>query len=82
MSHWNHRIVEHNDFEHYEAVHEVYYNDDGSIAGWTESPVSILKYEGESWADIVGWIQDAFSKPVLVEKIDDKGNLVLVEKEG
>ena len=79
---WNHRIIEHNDVEFYEAIHEVYYNEDGSIQGWTENPVSIMKYEEDSWEKIVEWIQSAFAKPVLVEKVDVEGNLVLVEREG
>lgn len=79
---WNHRIIEHNEVEFYEAIHEVYYNEDGSIQGWTENPVSIMKYEEDSWEKIVEWIKVALSKPVLIVRYDiNKGYRVLEEKE-
>lgn len=77
---WNHRIIEHNEVEFYEAIHEVYYNEDGSIQGWTENPVSIMKYEEDSWEKIVEGIKVALSKPVLIASMDDKGNWTLTER--
>lgn len=78
---WNHRIIEHNEVEFYEAIHEVYYNEDGSIQGWTENPVSIMKYEEDSWEKIVEWIKVALSKPMLIVNRDDEGNWTLTERE-
>lgn len=78
---WNHRIIEHNEVEFYEAIHEVYYNEDGSIQGWTENPVSIMKYEEDSWEKIVERIKASLSKPVLIVNRDDEGNWTLTERE-
>ena len=40
MSYWNHRLVK--DVESGRlAIHEVYYNDDGTPTGYTENPVFI-----------------------------------------
>ncbi len=40
MSFWNHRVIHkyHKESDsHTYHIHEVYYNDKGSIEGWTES---------------------------------------------
>ena len=78
---WNHRIIEHNEVEFYEAIHEVYYEDDGTIDGWSANPVEVTKYDMESWSDVMGKLQEALKKPVLVIRYDmDKGCNVLEEK--
>ena len=50
MSYWNHRVMrrtvrivlggQNHGTETFDAVYEVYYNDDGSIEGWTQEPSS------------------------------------------
>ncbi len=38
---WNNRIIRHEiDGEERLALHEVYYNEDGSIKAWTKKPVT------------------------------------------
>ena len=77
---WNHRVIEHNTVENYEAIHEVYYNEVGEIQGWTEEPVAILKYEDDTWENILAWVVEATQKPVLVEVMGEDGKWKLVER--
>lgn len=45
MSTWNYRVIATEDAEFGEltyAIHEVYYDDDGHINGWTKSPVPLV----------------------------------------
>ena len=81
--HWNYRKIEHEDqYEVYQAIHEVVYEDDGTIEGWSANPVEVTKYDMESWSDVMGKLQEALKKPVLVIRYDmDKGCNVLEEKE-
>ena len=52
MSHWNHRLVK--DVESGRlAIHEVYYDDDGTPTGYTENPVFI-----DTFPDDEGWFSD------------------------
>ena len=52
---WNNRIVKHEkDDTVWYAVHEVFYNDDGGINGYTEDPISIL---GETAEDVILQLQ-------------------------
>ena len=47
---WNNRIVKHEkDDTVWYAVHEVFYNDNGGINGYTEDPITIL---GETVEDV------------------------------
>jgi len=67
---WNYRIMRHNagsaanDEAHY-FVHEVYYQDDGSVLRWTEDGVGC---SGETVAELskdIAWYLTALVKPVL-----------------
>ena len=60
--HWNYRVVEH-DSEF--AVHEVFYRDDGSIAGMTETPVHPRAESLEVLIEEFGRYQRALTEPVL-----------------
>jgi hypothetical protein len=68
VSHWNHRVIRRVDpdpREEYCQIHEVYYEEDGSIRGWTENAVRPF---GESRQDLVWEIEHyliALKKPVL-----------------
>ena len=46
MAYWNHRVVKRivGGYPEY-GIHEVYYNDDGSIQGYTDRPVSVASSE-------------------------------------
>jgi len=53
MSHWNYRVIEfvEPDGETYRAIHEVYYHDDGSLAGYGENPATVVANKWTSWDD-------------------------------
>ena len=71
MSYWNYRIIR----KHHKKtgistshIHEVYYNDEHQIDGWSEKAVSPM---GESLAELQRDIElflKAFKKPILFEK--------------
>jgi hypothetical protein len=70
---WNYRVMKHikgdgapPHGETFYAIHEVYYNDDGTVRGWTEKKVSPC---GETPKEFLGSLmlyQGAVIKPVLV----------------
>lgn len=65
MTHWNYRVMIHPDVkgdEVYQAIHEVYYDDDGKVTGWTDSPISV---GGEDVAWVLDRMREALEKPVL-----------------
>lgn len=47
---WNYRII---DFGTHKALHEVYYDDDGSPNGWTEKPATFVCDEDETPSTII-----------------------------
>jgi len=66
---WNYRIIRHetND-EVWYAVHEVYYDKDGTLNGWTEDPV---RFGGNDREDLLKGLamalRDCRELPVLEE---------------
>lgn len=65
---WNYRILKsESGGETTLALHEVYYNKDGTMGSWTEKPVSLEGYESvEELVDEVGLMATAIaSRPVL-----------------
>ncbi len=74
MSHWNYRVIrkyhEESDSSTYH-IHEVYYDDENIIEGWTQSPVEPI---GESLVELrndIQYFSKAFQKPALIESIND-----------
>jgi len=72
MSYWNYRIIrkyhKESDTDTFH-VHEVYYNDENQIEGWTESACAPM---GETLSELKEDIElflKAFEKPVLFEKL-------------
>lgn len=68
---WNHRIIRHieqrthMDDGIYYAIHEVYYDEDGKVNGWTEEPIRIME---ESLDDLKVTLQrliESLDKPVI-----------------
>ena len=52
---WNNRIVKHEkDDAVWYSVHEVFYNDNGGINGYTENPIPIL---GDTVEDVILQLQ-------------------------
>lgn len=70
MGHWNYRVMRHQ-VEHADgevetsfAVHEVYYNDDGTIRNWTSLPASMVSDEAD-FSFLLAKLPEAIAKPVL-----------------
>ena len=68
---WNYRIIKSTfkmpsgDIEERYAIHEVYYDNNGNIIGWSKDPVYI---SGESLSDLEGDLKlyrEAFCRSVL-----------------
>jgi hypothetical protein len=84
MSHWNYRVIRKDQAESDSStyqIHEVYYNDDDIIEGWTQSPVEPM---GESLAELRNDIQyflKAFQKPVLTECIKNGKEILDLDEE-
>ena len=66
---WNHRVVEKRDYfgELYYEIHEVYYNEDGTINGMTVHPISPYGDSLDSLKTVLGWMLRCVDKPVLVD---------------
>ena len=83
MSYWNHRVIHkyHEETDsHTYHIHEVYYDNDGSIEGWTESAMEPFgETPFELREDIRHFIK-AFQKPILIAKIKN-GKEILVQDE-
>jgi hypothetical protein len=72
MGHWNLRVMQvTSDNELVYAIHEVYYDDDNVVTGWTENPVSPHGYFSEEddindeILDDIGRFVRATTMPVL-----------------
>jgi hypothetical protein len=51
MAYWNHRVMRRkyesgDEIEIVDEIYEVYYEDDGTVNGWTENPVGPSHYVG------------------------------------
>lgn len=71
MKGWNYRIVMHEGFEGrydpYPAIHEVYYEDDGSIRSWSNQPIYLAANDAEELRGDIDLIIQAFDRPILTE---------------
>lgn len=71
MGCWNHRVIKKKykgTKQYYYEIHEVYYDEDGKIYGWTENACEVY---GESLQDLKNGykqMESAFKLPILVEK--------------
>ena len=62
MSHWNYRVMRNGDEV---AIHEVFYRDDGSVRGWTATPVWPRAGTVEELRDELARYARALDEPVL-----------------
>lgn len=65
MTTWNYRVMRNGDLF---AIHEVYYDENGKVEGYTQNPVCP---SGESLEELKGDIEyylEALNKPVLEYK--------------
>ena len=85
MSHWNHRVFrrEWEDGTVLYGLHEVYYNDDGSIHGYTTEPVELQEETVEELREVLTRMQAALDAPVLVyDEVECSDPDWLTEDEG
>jgi hypothetical protein len=75
ITHWNYRIIEHEeDEERVFTMHEVYYDDEGPHS-WTAKPVTPTAGSRDEMILVLqGMLQDAKTKPVL--RIENETGLV------
>ena len=74
MSSWNYRVMCHEyDGEISYCIHEVYYDDDGKVTGWTQSASALF---GESVEEL---IRDAelMSKAIKLPILDFESGLLI-----
>lgn len=70
MSYWNHRILHKHHAEtdtHTYHIHEVHYDDNGSIEGWTVNHVTPMGETPDELREEIQYFFEAFQKPILVE---------------
>lgn len=74
---WNYRVMRHEysngvTTAHDLEIHEVYYNDDGTVRGWTENGISP---SGEDMAELnrdLDKMEEALGKPILDYKTGEE----------
>lgn len=69
MTYWNHRVMRKViDGEHYDSIHEVYYDDDDKVCSWTEyAAAPIICVEDDTWTlkECLEKFMLALEKPIL-----------------
>jgi hypothetical protein len=72
---WNYRIMqyreEHPEFGHPFGIHEVYYDDDDSVKGWTEDAIALVGHDLDDLEGRLRMMLEAFQKPVLEYEPDE-----------
>ncbi len=71
-AHWNYRVIKHESFY---GLHEVFYNDDGSIFTWTVEPTLVGDSINEIIEDIKQIMDDLKRFPEPLIKSELKPNL-------
>lgn len=70
MGYWNHRVVKkyypQDDYTEF-SVREVFYNDDGSINGYTENPARVSGESMESLRQYLEWCLKSLDQPILID---------------
>jgi hypothetical protein len=81
MAYWNYRVIRKDEDKTGTAsyqIHEVYYQENGVIDGWTEMPVQPCGNTCEELREDIRFFLKAFQRPVLAAKEID-GKEVLME---
>lgn len=65
---WNHRVVKrtHPNGDVSFGIHEVYYDDDGKVTGYTKEPIGIVEDTEEDLYTTLNRLIDAAGKDVLI----------------
>ncbi len=79
MSHWNHRVVKktYENGEEAFGIHEVFYNEDGTIYSYTKDPVDASCESLEALREYIQWMTDCLDKEILVD-----GEVEFVDPDG
>lgn len=69
MSHWNHRVIKkiYEDGEEEYGIHEVFYNTDGTIFGYTQEPVRVACESIDALREYLQWMVNCLDKDILVD---------------
>ena len=67
---WNYRIIKHTDpiGKAWYAIHEVYYNDNDIIVGWTENPAKLLGDDLDELKDTLSELATIVDKAIKGDK--------------
>ena len=76
---WNYRVIQTDDAsgEPYHAIHEVYYDNDGTLISYSAEPTPVVAFDGDgvkglSWA--LDRMREALGKSVLTPREFEAGN--------
>jgi hypothetical protein len=61
---WNYRIMRHYGEETFYAIHEVYYDDNGTVEWWTEK-AEVISDTVEGILEVLSMMHDASLKDIL-----------------
>ena len=83
MASWNYRIIKTIDYdEPIYRIHEVYYDDNGMIEGWTKEPVLPYGENVNELREDIYYFLQAFRQPILELKEENgKEELIEIEEE-
>lgn len=79
---WNHRVVKEKidavdgEKEDWYSIREVFYNDDGSIFGYTSEPITISGHGIDELRQTCLWILACLNKDTLID-----GEVVFIDKD-
>ena len=64
---WNHRVIRQRqpDGSEWLGIHQVFYNDDGSSAGYTEQAMPVSGETLDELGQTLAWMQKALTEPIL-----------------
>ncbi len=84
MSYWNHRVIHRyhdKTNSHTYQIHEVYYDDKGTLEGWTESAVAPFGETPPELREDIRYLIKAFQKPILKPKTEGSEEILVVDEE-
>ena len=70
---WSYRIMKHSDG--WLGLHEVFYDDDGKVNGWTEEAVKFVAWEDEGPAGIIKSLEMALADAKNLDVLDEAAPL-------
>jgi len=84
--HWNHRVIRRSRPSAFDdsidesfGIHEVFYEDNGKIISWTQSPIEVSGDTIEDLREYLEWMRLSLDKAILTERKNMFGRERLVE---